>query len=722
MPLDSSPSPLLAHISPDQDRRQTLQDHLEGTARLAAAFAKPFGGQEQAYLAGLLHDAGKASPDFQARLRGSPQKVDHSTAGTQEAWALRQPMVAFAVAGHHGGLPDGGSRFDSDQAGTLFGRLKKAVPPYERWRETVRLPAAAAGPPLPPDNFSSAFYTRMLYSCLVDADYLDTERFMDGKPAPRGEYALLPDLVHRLLQYVAPWRSPQSLLNQKRCEILETCFSKGRSVSPGLYSLTVPTGGGKTISSLAFALSHAVAQGQRRVIYVIPYTSIIDQTAEVFSRALGKENVLAHYCGAQALMQEDEISPGAYRQALAAENWDAPVIVTTAVQFFESLFSNRSSQCRKLHNIAGSVVVFDEAQTLPIGYLRPCVAAIGQLVQHYGTTAVLCTATQPALEPLFAQLAPGLPMQEICGDPTGMFTFFQRVTLRHAGPLTEEQLLERLRAVPQALCVVNRRKTAQSLYEALPEEGRFCLTTLLCPADRKHLLQEIRARLKSGLPCRVVSTSLIEAGVDVDFPAAWREEAGLDSILQTAGRCNREGRRPAGESIVTVFGFAEQSPPAMLRPHVDATHTILRQFEDIACPQAIETYFTLLFTLKGAQSLDQAGVLEGFARGIDGRILPFATIAGAVRLIDSPACTVYIPLPENAALFHALRAGQHSQRLFRQLGVYGVTVYPDHLAALRAAAAVELVDPDVWVLSDPTLYDRQLGLKLCAESGRAFFI
>ena len=275
---------------------------------------------------------------------------------------------------------------------------------------------------------------------------------------------------------------------------------------------------------------------------MIPYTSIIDQTAGVFTEILGGENVLEHHSGSDAVQREDDADPAALRKVLATENWDAPVIVTTAVQFFESLFASRSSRCRKLHNLADSVVIFDEAQTLPLPYLRPCVAAVGQLVSHYGVTAVLCTATQPALGPLFEELAPGLALREICPDTAELYRFFRRTTLRHAGEITQEQLAGQLRGAQQVLCVVNRRAAAQQLYRELPAPGSYCLTTLLCAADRKRLLREIRARLREGRPCRVVATSLIEAGVDVDFPAAWREEAGLDSILQTAGRCNREGK------------------------------------------------------------------------------------------------------------------------------------------------------------------------------------
>ena len=258
---------------------------------------------------------------------------------------------------------------------------------------------------------------------------------------------------------------------------------------------------------------------------------------------------MEHHSGVDYSAKEDD-EPAAYRKALAAENWDAPVVVTTSVQFFESLYGNHASQCRKLHNIANSVVIFDEAQNLPVPYLRPCVAAIAQLVQHYRAAAVLCTATQPALQPLFDDLAPGLKIKELCPDPKEQYQAFRRTTLKMRGELEQSQLGAELAELEQVLCIVNRRKTAQELYNNLPKEGSYCLTTLLYPAHRKQLLQEIRDRLKNGLPCRVVSTSLIEAGVDVDFLTVYREEAGLDSILQAAGRCNREGRRSAEQSLV----------------------------------------------------------------------------------------------------------------------------------------------------------------------------
>ena len=476
----------------------------------------------------------------------------------------------------------------------------------------------------------------MLFSCLVDADYQDTQNFMEGPP-PRGGYSTPAALLEKLQQYIQPWWDARTELNRKRCEILQTCLDAGPACPDGPYTLTVPTGGGKTVASLAFALTHAAARGKDRVIYVIPYTSIIDQTAEVFQKILGPENVVEHHAGVETSVPEGDADPALYRKALATENWDAPVIVTTAVQFFESLYGSRPARCRKLHNIANSVVVFDEAQTLPVPHLRPCVAAIGQLVQYYGVTAVLCTATQPALQPLFAELAPGLALRELRPDTAGMESVFRRTTLAMAGELSEEALTAQLNAAPQALCVVNRRATAQKLYAALAEEGRYCLTTLLCPADRKRLLREIRARLQAGLPCRVVSTSLIEAGVDVDFPAVWREEAGLDSILQAAGRCNREGRRAADSSPVTVFRLQGQRVPAMIRPQRGRGAVCVRCLSPTRLGRKPSRH-TSPFSVRsaGTPALDRDHILDAFRRGIGGLHAPLCHSGGSVPFDRQP--------------------------------------------------------------------------------------
>ena len=701
----------LAHIAGD-GRKQTAAEHLNGTAERCALFAAPFGAEELGRLAGLSHDLGKYSMEFQRRLAGGP-KVDHATAGAFACWRMGQPLAAFAAAGHHGGLPDGGTQGDSPDAGTFWGRMKRAergmLPDCSPWTEEIALPSPAP-PPCGAEPLSLMFFTRMLFSCLTDADFLDTEAFMDGSPRPEHP-APLDDLWERLQRHISGWFPPQGELNSRRCAVLEQCIRMGKTQPPGLFTLTVPTGGGKTVASLAFALAQARARGLRRIIYVIPYTSIIEQTAQEFRTILGAENVLEHHSNA-AYEIDAEATPKTVRLAQAAENWDMPVVVTTAVQFFESLYANRPSQCRKLHNLAGSVILFDEAQLLPLPCLRPCVHAIAQLVQHYGASAVLCTATQPALGPLFAEFLPGRPAVELCPPES-----FRRVCFRQAGRLDWDTLSGQLQQHEQVLCVVNSRKSAQEIFTRLSGEGNFHLSTLMYPAHRRAKLEEIRRRLREGLPCRVISTSLIEAGVDVDFPAVFREEAGLDSILQAAGRCNREGKRPVSESIVTLFR-GEAAPPPLFQTAIGAGRMVLEQYDDIASREAIQAYFHTLLELKGAEAQDIYGILPK----IRTELFPFQSVAERFHMIDSPTRTVYIPLGAGAELVGRLRAGERSRALFRQLGQYGVSIYENHFAALDQAGDLERLEDGSAILATLSLYSEETGLSLEVDCGKAFFV
>ena len=704
----------LAHIAGD-GRKQTAAEHLNGTAERCALFAAPFGAEELGRLAGLSHDLGKYSMEFQRRLAGGP-KVDHATAGAFACWRMGQPLAAFAAAGHHGGLPDGGTQGDSPDAGTFWGRMKRAergmLPDCSPWTEEITLPSPAP-PPCGAEPLSLMFFTRMLFSCLTDADFLDTEAFMDGSPRPEHP-APLDDLWERLQRHISGWFPPQGELNSRRCAVLEQCIRMGKTQPPGLFTLTVPTGGGKTVASLAFALAQARARGLRRIIYVIPYTSIIEQTAQEFRTILGAENVLEHHSNAA---YEIDAAPKTVRLAQAAENWDMPVVVTTAVQFFESLYANRPSQCRKLHNLAGSVILFDEAQLLPLPCLRPCVHAIAQLVQHYGASAVLCTATQPALGPLFAEFLPGRPAVELCPPELCPPESFRRVCFRQAGRLDWDTLSGQLQQHEQVLCVVNSRKSAQEIFTRLSGEGNFHLSTLMYPAHRRAKLEEIRRRLKGGLPCRVISTSLIEAGVDVDFPAVFREEAGLDSILQAAGRCNREGKRPVSESIVTLFR-GEAAPPPLFQTAIGVGRKVLEQYDDIASQEAIQAYFHMFLELNGAKAQDKYGILSK----IHEDPFPFQSVAERFHMIDSPTRTVYIPLGAGAELVGRLRAGERSRTLFRQLGQYGVSIYEEHFAALDQAGDLERLEDGSAILATLSLYSEETGLSLEADCGKAFFV
>lgn len=706
----------LAHISSD-GREQRILDHLTGTARLSRQFAEAFGQGEQGYLAGLAHDIGKYSAAFQRRLRGAPVKVDHATAGAVECLRIQQPAAAFAVAGHHGGLPDGGGQGDNPDLRTFCGRINRAwagkLEPYEEWKEELDLPFPGRLPFKEP--LEGMFFTRMLYSCLVDADFLDTAAFMDGDKIICGGDPI-GTLDQRFTVYISGWFPPENALNGARCAILQRCLEQGEAQKPGLFTLTVPTGGGKTAASMAFALRHAKANGLRRVIYVIPYTSIIEQTAEVFRDMLGEENVLEHHSG---VLYEtgSEASPQSVRMAKAAESWDVPVVVTTAVQFFESLYANRSSRCRKLHNLAGSVVIFDEAQMLPVPCLRPCIAAIAQLIRHYGVSALLCTATQPALGPLFREFLPERVPVEIGPSDVCRQKPFRRVCFQNAGLLPWEALASSLNQERQVLCIVNSRKNAYELFQHLQPEGAFHLSTLMYPAHRRSVLREIRQRLKEGRPCRVVSTSLIEAGVDVDFPRVFREMAGLDSILQAAGRCNREGKRPWQESVVTVFE-AESPPPPLFSLPIAAGKQALSRFKEPDHPEAIGFYFQELLDLKGEREQDKNGILPLIQEGG----MPFQTVAERFHLIDSAVQTVYLPRGEGRALAERLRSGERSRELFRKLGQYGVSVYEPHFRALYEAGDVELLDGESAVLVSQELYEERTGLSLNADSGKGLFI
>lgn len=721
----------LAHISEDEQRFQTIKEHLEGTAVLAKRFASSFGAGDLAWLAGRVHDLGKYSDKFQERIRNPNlhKGLDHSTAGAKLLWQMGYPAAAFAVAGHHGGLPDGGDPSEPKGSAKLFGRLKKETEDWEAGRQELELIDVQTPEFIKKDSFSFSFFTRMLYSCLVDADYLDTERFFYEGKITRETGQSIEVLLDKLEDHMKSFESDslkereEDILNQKRRQVLQACIQHGGQGKKGLYTLTVPTGGGKTLSSLAFALHHAKARGMDRVIYVIPFTSIIDQTAQVFRDALGEENVIEHHSGAEYVAEEGGIDDtNICRKVLATENWDAPVIITTAVQFFESLYASRSSRCRKLHHIANSVIVFDEAQTLPVPYLRPCVAAISQLVLHYGATAVLCTATQPALKPLFDEFAPGLPIEEICPDPKELYNCLRRTTLVNLDKISELELLPKLQDPRQVLCVVNSRRRAQEIYRSLTGAGNYCLSTLIYPAQRKKKLAEIRRRLREGKECRVISTSLIEAGVDVDFPTAYREEAGLDSILQTAGRCNREGKRTPQESKVHIFRLEGQRIPSLIRQNVDAAHIALRNHEDAGSPEAIGEYSRLYLNLKGRDAQDKYKVLDAFYRGIKGNNFPFQTVAQSFSLIDSPTQTIYLPLDEGEALVERLRRGELSRSLFRALGQYSISVYPDHFQRLYEAGALELLADGSAVLAIPSYYNDDLGLSLDPEGGFGWII
>ena len=697
---------------------QPLRAHLTGVAQRAGHFAEAFSAGAHAYRTGLLHDVGKYAPDVQRRMADPEHvaKVNHTSAGALEAQAHRDLFAMFAIAGHHGGLPDVGGRGATPNDGTLRGKLAHRPQDYSAWRAEVQPEKAVALPAwLGMDKLAGSFYTRMLFSCLVDADFLDTEAFMRPDAPERGGGEPMDALLAKLDAYVAPWFPAKNAINERRCAILNRCRAMGAGPK-GLYTLTVPTGGGKTVSSLAFALRHAAEHGCDRVIYVVPYTSIIEQNAATFARILGEDNVLEHHSGVEydEDSRDDAAALSAVRKRLATENWDAPVVVTTAVQFFESLYAASTSRCRKLHSIANSVIVLDEAQMLPLNYLMPCVYAIAELVRHYNATAVLCTATQPALDGLFRQCAPELRITEIMEQPQALYEFFRRVTFRQEGELDGGALAQQIAKERQALCIVNTKKRAQDVFDSLPEDGRFHLSTLMTPNDRSEVIRTIRARLAAGQVCRVVSTSLIEAGVDVDFPSVWREKAGLDSILQAAGRCNREGSRGRTESVVHIFTTGDRPPRQFVKP-LQATDYALQEENALDSLRAIELYSRCLIQQKG-EFIDSREILKSCEN------FNFRKAADDFRLIDADTVPVYIPTAHNEALLQALRKGDFTAKTVRRLQKDSVNVYRDQAQRLLGAGKVQQTEDGFLILADAGSYDPERGLCLCDAPGMDIFI
>ena len=723
---------------------QTLQSHSVNVGEMAAEFAQVFGAQEIACQTGQLHDLGKYSEPFDRRLHGGPS-IDHATAGAKiavERWGnVIGKLMAFCIAGHHAGLANGNGEGDNrrtlkQRLALQFGTDISALD--NLWQQEIKLPQNLSAPPLKADAhhpfFSYAFFTRMLYSCLVDADYLDTEAFysnLENKAVERGGYPDLNALQHNFNQFINAFRrriaqAPEqteaekrnAALNRLRSEILDHAV-KQAAQPQGLFTLTVPTGGGKTFTSMAFALEHAKRHDMRRVIYVIPFTSIIEQNAAEFRKAfgeLGEQAVLEHH----STFDDDKLQNEATKDKLrlASENWDAPIVVTTAVQFFESLFADRSSRCRKLHNIAGSVIILDEAQMLPLNLLLPIMQAIKELAQNYRCSVVMCTATQPAVQAENGFYRGFENVREIAPKPTALLDKLRRTTVQHIGTQTDADLLAKFDEHPQMLVIVNNRRHARSLYDQAKHlDGTFHLTTLMCAKHRSQKLDEIRGRLKNGEPCRVIATSLIEAGVDVDFPLVMRAEAGLDSVAQAAGRCNREGKRPSENSFVWIFTPEEQweAPPELAAQAAVMRLTADSFSDDLLSTQAVAAYFAELYQLKGSE-LDNKKILKMHNDTGQSLDFPFQAIADKFRMIESHMQPLIIPFDGEAEnLISSLHHADHIGGLLRKLQPYIVQIPEKALAALYKAGRIEPINEknfgkQFYTLIGLDLYDEVAGL------------
>lgn len=758
-----------------------LNDHLRSVGRLAESLA-PQGLRELARLSGLWHDLGKRRHGFQRYIRqagGADAHIEgrvadrdktHSAAGA--LWAERyladklgaqgrviSRLLQYVIAGHHAGL--------SDWEGGLADRLAGADAQEEATQALARpnpddilrpelgaldarslltlLNERADGAAQPG---RASLHLRMLFSALVDADFLDTEAYFQPDAASRRAAALaIRDLLRACEAHLDRLSegAPGGAVNRVRANVLRQCRTKA-DLPPGVFRLTVPTGGGKTLSSLAFALAHAARHGKRRVVYAIPYTSIIEQTADVFRSvfaALGDDVVVEHHSNTEA----DETREN-HRSRLACENWDAPLIVTTNVQLFESLFARRTSRCRKLHSLVDSVIVLDEAQLLPLEFLQPVVDVLRYLVQDFGVTVLLCTATQPVLDATASfdpqrGLQRGIgPVTEIIDDVPALYAALERVQVRLPPNLNQPRpwpdLADEIAGHDAVLAIVSRRADAAELFGLVKARsdvrgGCWHLSALMCPQHRSDTIGRIKAALadrrealaagREAQPVRVISTQLVEAGVDLDFPVVYRALAGLDSVAQAAGRCNREGRL-AEPGQVHVFVPPTKAPPGLLTLARDTCKAVWHDLpaQPFALP-LVEQYFRRL--LHDAKSTDAKGICEMLSLRADVRTLTLPlqlrAAADAFHLIDEDGASVLVRYRSSKAredidaLIGMLERDGPSRWLMRKLQRYGVTLYRQRIAQLLRDGMIQEVAtcPGLYVQHDacPDLYDADLGLR-----------
>ncbi len=700
---------------------QPLRQHLENVAARAAEFAAPFHSAEWARLAGLLHDLGKATDAFQAYLRrsngldasdydSSGQPSTHSGAGAALALEKYGPagrLLAYQVAGHHAGLPDwiGGIQPN----GALTQRLETArdeLNAMRNWLSRLDLPAQ---PPSPPRKMALAemhLWIRMLYSCLVDADFLDTEQFMSPEIfAARSDFEPLTALESRFFRLLdeKQFKAPKTDVNAIRAEIRRFCEEAARH-PPGFFSLTVPTGGGKTLSGTAFALRHARLHGKRRIIYVIPYMSIIEQTADTLRKHFGDGNVVEHH---------SNLDPDSQTKVarLASENWDAPVIVTTSVQFFESLLAARSSRSRKLHNVVDSVVILDEAQLLPPELLVPCTDVMRQLVAHYGVTMVLSTATQPVL-PNLGTIA------EIIPPGADLSRRLRRVRytlpdVRENKSRTWDEIAAELIQHPQVLCVVNTRRNCLELFGIMPADT-IHLSASMCGAHRSKIIDFIKRKLENREPIRVISTQLVEAGVDIDFPVVYRALAGLDSIAQSAGRCNREGRVPDGGKVV-VFIPPKPAPKGQLRKAEDSARILLHDSLDMEAVEVFPRFFSEFYSRIEAKFpyeellVRDAGCIQ----------IQFRDAASRFHMVDEAQQSMFVRYGESDGLIDALKKQIRSDapygHLLRKLQRFSVSIAIGQFLNLKSNGLIEEFAPDMFIWNG--MYSEATGADIFNDIG-----
>lgn len=709
----------IGHTS-DDGRKQLLLDHLNGTSKLCRENANEFWA-DIAEFVGQIHDIGKYTSGFQKRINGAENiRVEHAICGAKEVAKAPPksyvPMIEYCVAGHHSGLPDGGTKVDGEEDSTLHGRMKRKTGDYSAYENEVKLE-------YPKDNLRElfdvsnqreiierySFFTRYLFSCLTDADFIDTERFVTPN-TDRGIDGDFQKAYEKVCEKLNSFKI-ETKLQESRSIIQEQVYKSVES-NANVYTLNMPTGSGKTLCSIRAALKTAIENKKKRIIYVIPYVSIIEQTAKVFEDIFGDVlPVLQHHSNYDFDddKNEDENEITSEKLKRSCENWDAKLIVTTNIQFFESLYHYKGRRLRKLHNLADSVIIFDEIHMLPIDYIQPCLRAIGYVTKYLNSTAILMSATMPNYDKFMERYMSGVKIENAVKD-TSLFNVFDKCRYEYIGKCELASLAEKAQEYDNALIIVNKRKTARELYD-ICSGNKYHLSTYMTPLHRSEIIAKIKEDIKNGINTTVISTSLIEAGVDLDFKAVFREIAGIDNILQSGGRCNREGKMDMGDVFVfeTDGGNYQTKKKSDIIIRANITRNLFEEFENISTDKCIKEYYGRLLNYKEKKIEENTiTAIMGNDLRIDG--IPFRTYAESFNFIDNQVIGIVIPCDENRGLIKELKDGKLSVK--RNLQRYSASVNKDEFKELFQIGIIETLDCGVCILANTDYYKSDVGLTL----------
>ena len=709
----------IGHTS-DDGRKQLLLDHLNGTSKLCRENANEFWA-DIAEFVGQIHDIGKYTSGFQKRINGAENiRVEHAICGAKEVAKAPPksyvPMIEYCVAGHHSGLPDGGTKVDGEEDSTLHGRMKRKTGDYSAYENEVKLE-------YPKDNLRElfdvsnqreiierySFFTRYLFSCLTDADFIDTERFVTPN-TDRGIDGDFQKAYEKVCEKLNSFKI-ETKLQESRSIIQEQVYKSVES-NANVYTLNMPTGSGKTLCSIRAALKTAIENKKKRIIYVIPYVSIIEQTAKVFEDIFGDVlPVLQHHSNYDFDddKNEDENEITSEKLKRSCENWDAKLIVTTNIQFFESLYHYKGRRLRKLHNLADSVIIFDEIHMLPIDYIQPCLRAIGYVTKYLNSTAILMSATMPNYDKFMERYMSGVKIENAVKD-TSLFNVFDKCRYEYIGKCELASLAEKAQEYDNALIIVNKRKTARELYD-ICSGNKYHLSTYMTPLHRSEIIAKIKEDIKNGINTTVISTSLIEAGVDLDFKAVFREIAGIDNVLQSGGRCNREGKMDMGDVFVfeTDGGNYQTKKKSDIIIRANITRNLFEEFENISTDKCIKEYYGRLLNYKEKKIEENTiTAIMGNDLRIDG--IPFRTYAESFNFIDNQVIGIVIPCDEHRGLIKELKDGKLSVK--RNLQRYSASVNKDEFKELFQIGIIETLDCGVCILANTDYYKSDVGLTL----------